>query len=74
VVGGFPWGEDTLVIREHCFGVGVEDVNLRLSREHTEYRWVYYDEARSLLHWDSNKSALWEIDVRLSRQSGASSA
>lgn len=29
------------------------------------YRWVRYDEALTLLKWDSNKNALWELDYRL---------
>lgn len=67
-VAGFLWGEDVLVIPEHCFGVEVKGSRLVLSDEHVEYRWATYDAALSLLHWDSNKSALWELDFRLQRK------
>ena len=29
--------------------------------EHTEYKWLTYDEGRKLLKWDSNKVAMYEI-------------
>jgi hypothetical protein len=38
---------------------------LAVSGEHRKVRWVSYDEARSLLKWDSNGDALWELNERL---------
>ena len=67
-VSGFLWGEDVLVTPEHCFGVEVKDQPLRLSHEHSEFRWIGYDFAANLLKYDSNKSALWELNLRLRRQ------
>ena len=67
-VTGFLWGEDVLVIPEHCFGVEVKDQVLRLSHEHLEFRWVGYDSAVNLLKYDSNKNALWELNLRLRRR------
>lgn len=64
-ISGMIWGEDILVVPEYCFAVKVEMDNLKLSTEHTEYRWLKYDEARALLHWDSNKIALLELNHRL---------
>jgi dihydroneopterin triphosphate diphosphatase len=64
-VAGFLWGKDRLVIPERCFGVEVKDSRLVLSDEHVEYRWATYETALSLLRWDSNKNALWELDFRL---------
>lgn len=64
-INGFIWGEDVLVIPQYSFGVRVEDSDLKLSSEHTEYRWLSYDKAHDLLKWDSNKNALWELDYRL---------
>ena len=61
----YLWGEDVFVIPQHCFGVLVEDSGLVLSSEHTEYRWLKYEEARRLLEYDGNKTALWELDKRL---------
>jgi len=61
----YLWGEDVYVIPQYCFGVLVEDSELVLSREHTEYRWLKYEEADRLLKWGGNKTALWELDKRL---------
>ena len=66
-VCGFRWGDDVLVIPEYCFGVKVEDAQLQLSYEHTEYRWLSYDRAMEILQWDSNKCALWELNFRVRR-------
>lgn len=61
----YLWGEDVYVIPQYCFGVLVEDGRLRLSREHTAYRWLGYQQAHRLLKYDGNKTALWELDKRL---------
>lgn len=65
VVGTLLWGEDVRVIPEYCFGVEPVGKNLVLSREHSEYRWVPHATAIEMLHWDSNKIALRELDRRL---------
>ena len=54
-----------LVIPEHAFGVELDSESVRISREHTGVRWAGYDEAAALLRWDSNRSALWELDHRI---------
>ncbi|UCD16547.1 MAG: NUDIX pyrophosphatase [Candidatus Zixiibacteriota bacterium] len=69
-VCGALWGDDILVLPEYCFGVRVTGEGLRLSREHGEYRWLSYDEARAVLRWDSNRNALWELDYRLKKNLG----
>jgi dATP pyrophosphohydrolase len=61
------WGEDVYVITEYSFGVRVEDAALKLSHEHTEYRWLGYEDAKKILKFDSNRNALWELDQRLHR-------
>ncbi len=66
ILGYLHWGEDILVVPEHCFGVLVQDHEITLSKEHADFRWVSYDKARDLLKWDSNRNALWELDWRLS--------
>jgi dATP pyrophosphohydrolase len=63
--------EDLFVIPEYCFAVEIADSELQLSSEHVEYAWLPYSEARAVLRWDSNKTALWELDRRL-RSSQAS--
>ena len=62
------WGPDLYVVTERAFGVRVDDGHaITLSDEHSEYRWARYEEAATLLRWDSNKTALWELNKRLRR-------
>lgn len=67
-VCGFQWGDDVLVIPNYCFGVRVENEELTLSSEHTEYCWTTYDKAREMLHWEDNRTALWELNHRLTQK------
>jgi dATP pyrophosphohydrolase len=68
VTGEFTWGKDTYVIPEYTFGVKLDNDTIILSQEHTEYRWVSYDDAIAMLKWDSNKNTLWELNARISRK------
>ncbi|PEK48382.1 NUDIX pyrophosphatase [Bacillus toyonensis] len=68
VVGEFLWGEDVYVIKEFSFGVKVPTKNIELSKEHFNYKWLCFEEAIPLLKWDSNKTALWELNKRLLKQ------
>jgi dATP pyrophosphohydrolase len=68
VTGDFTWGKDVYVIPEYTFGVGCDSEDISLSREHTECRWVCYEDAVAMLQWDSNKNALWELNARISRK------
>ena len=61
------WGDDVYVIPEHCFAVHAGSRDVCLSQEHHEFRWVPYEQACSLLKWDSNRSALWELNERLKK-------
>lgn len=54
------WDKNTFVIPEYSFAFEC-DSEPALSSEHTEYKWLTYDEARKLLKWDSNKVAMYEI-------------
>ena len=65
VTGEFTWGRDVYVIPEYTFGVEIESSSITLSKEHTEYRWVSYENAAEMLKWDSNKNALWELNARI---------
>jgi len=57
------WGKDLYVIPEYSFGAEIETTNvIRLSDEHVGFRWVTYEEARGTLKWDSNKTALYELN------------
>ena len=68
VVKDFIWGEDVFYSEEYSFAVNIADREITLSKEHNEYKWMEYDEVRKLLKYDSNKSALWELDVKLNRK------
>lgn len=59
------WGETCLVIPEYAFAVEANSTRIVLSAEHGEYRWVDYLTATRLLHYDSNKTALWELDQKI---------
>jgi dATP pyrophosphohydrolase len=59
------WGDDVYVIPQYCFGVLVNDSPIVLSREHTEYIWLGYDQAYRQVKYDGNRTALWELDKRL---------
>ncbi len=59
------WGKDVYVIPEYSFGVDVKDQKLVLSSEHTEIKWLKYEDAVAILKFDSNKTALYELNERL---------
>lgn len=59
------WPEEIYVIPEYAFAVEVSGGEVRLSREHSAFRWVSYRRAARLLKWDSNRNALWELEERL---------
>lgn len=63
----YHWPEDTYVLPEYSFGFHCKE-EIMLSREHTEYLWLTYEEARSRLKWDSNRTALYELHQRLKNQ------
>lgn len=58
------WVEDTYVIPEYTFAFNCVD-DIKLSNEHTEYIWLTYEEAKARLKWDSNRTAIYELDCRL---------
>src|SRR5918993_621122 len=62
---GAAWGDTLYVIPEYSFGVDCTGRQISLSREHSELRWLTFDEARERLTYDSNKTALWELHQKL---------
>ena len=58
------WNKETFVIPEYAFGIECDE-DIRLSREHIDFEWLNYDEAKTKLTWDSNKTALYELNCRL---------
>ena len=61
------WGKNIYVIPQYSFGVDATGYELRLSREHTEYKWLAYEKASELLYWHNNKGDLWELNQRLTK-------
>ena len=59
------WGENLFVIPEYSFGAEVKSDSIKISDEHIGFKWVSYDEAMSQLKWDSNKTALYELNCKL---------
>lgn len=58
---------DVLVVPEYSFGVHA-DQEIVLSEEHDKYDWMTYEEAVKVLTWDSNKTALYELNEILKSQ------
>lgn len=58
------WDKNIFVIPEYSFAFEC-NADPTISREHSEYKWLPYTEARKLLKWDSNKVAMYEIMCRL---------
>ena len=63
-LGNYRW-KGVLVVPEYAFGVKARSRKLEISHEHSEYRWLSYEKANRLLKYDSNKTALWELNHRL---------
>jgi dihydroneopterin triphosphate diphosphatase len=59
------WGDAVYVIPQYCFGAAASTRELRLSHEHSEYRWLPYPAALPLIPFDGNRTALWELHQRL---------
>jgi dihydroneopterin triphosphate diphosphatase len=59
------WPADLFVIPNWTFGVDCTGFEVKLSDEHTEYKWTSYERAHALLAYDNNKVALWELNERL---------
>lgn len=67
VTGEFTWGEDIFVVPEYSFAVNIGNRQIKLSNEHETMQWCNYEEAMSKLEYDSNKTALWELNERLKK-------
>ena len=58
------WLKDTYVVPEYAFAFECKDT-MKLSHEHTECVWLGYEDVIKKLKWDSNKTALYELNCRL---------
>ncbi len=58
------WDNNLFVIPQYYFAVEYCGP-ITISSEHTEVAWFAYAECEKRLHWDSDKTALWELNQRL---------
>ena len=65
ITGEYTWGEDVYIATEYCFAIEITNQEIKLSNEHKSYKWLSYNESINLLKYDSNKTALWELNERL---------
>lgn len=66
-VGKHRWKKNIYVATEFSFGVESNTKEIKLSKEHTEMAWITFEKALKLLKYDSNKTALWELNRRLTK-------
>lgn len=61
------WPPHVYIVTKHFFGLdlGEDAAEVALSHEHREARWCGYDEAYALLRYDDDRTALWELNERL---------
>ncbi len=59
------WPKDLYVIPGYYFAVDCSDFKIKLSFEHTEHKWLEYEDALKLPQWDTDKTAVWELNERL---------
>ena len=62
----YNWPKDLYVVPEYAFGFECND-EVVISREHTEFLWLSYEEARKKCKWDSNLTALYELNCLLTQ-------
>ncbi|WP_367269882.1 NUDIX domain-containing protein [uncultured Eubacterium sp.] len=61
------WGEKS-VIPVFTFSVNLDKKDIVISDEHTEFKWCNYTEAKKRLHFDLDKTALYELNEEIKRR------
>lgn len=59
------WGTDCYVVTEYSFALPLQSDIIKISSEHSEYKFAEFDEVMNLLKHDSNKTALRELRARI---------
>ena len=62
------WLPDIYVIPCYCFGINLYNAVVQISTEHSAFCWLPYTQAAEQLHFDNNRTALWELNERLQRE------
>lgn len=57
--------DHVFVIPVYAFSVRLYSLDICISNEHKEYLWCSYDDAIKLLHFDLDKTALFELNERI---------
>lgn len=57
-IANFYDARNDRILMVPIFGIEVENSDVRLSEEHSEYKWVSFDEALALLTWKGQKEGL----------------
>jgi len=60
------WGDDVVVCPMFFFAIPFNG-DIVLSNEHTEVRWLKYEQAEEIVYFHDQKTALWELKERLLR-------
>lgn len=61
------WGDNCYVVTEYTFALPLEKDIIKISSEHSEYKFAEFDEVMELLKHDSNKTALRELRARIKK-------
>ena len=65
VVKDYIWGKDIFFVEEFAFAVNIGNEAISISNEHSEFKYLNYEDAMKILRYDSNKSALWELNEKI---------
>jgi 8-oxo-dGTP pyrophosphatase MutT (NUDIX family) len=70
----FEWIDNSNnLIKEYCFGVEVSpSCEVKLSKEHDDFKWCDFEEAMKLLKWDGNKVAIFRLNEILKSEKAIS--
>ena len=60
--------KDMYVIPENIFATELEHEEVQLSSEHTAYKFMTFKECLKHLKYDSNKTALYEVNEKIKRK------
>lgn len=61
------WGNDVVVVPMYFFAMPFDGI-INLSNEHTDVKWLTYEEAYELIYYTDQKTALYELNEKLLRK------
>jgi len=59
---------DLYVIPQYCFGLSAPNSRIAPRRDDVEFRWVSYEAAQSMIQFQANRIAFWELHARLTER------